>query len=67
MNRLESVYMIMATDNKTGDESWHKSGRNCTPFTTTSIGSARGELTRSKHNTWATYKLVKVSNVQDVI
>jgi hypothetical protein len=67
MNKLESVYMIMSTDNETGDEHWLKSGRNCTPFTTTSIASARGELTRCKRHDWATYKLVKVSDVQDVI
>lgn len=44
------------------------SGRNNTPFTTTQLSSARGELTKyQKLNTFNyEYKLVKITDVEEV-
>jgi len=64
---MDSVYMIIETNKETGKQEWHKSGRGYTPFTTTSTGRVKGELTRCSKSKWSTYKLVKIENVSEVV
>ena len=69
MGISENVYMILCTVNETGRTFYIKSGRGRgTPFTTTNISYARGELTKyNKYNTdnYYTYRLVKVTQVEE--
>ena len=66
MTELENVYMILAINNKPGETEWHKTGRGYTPFTTTNLGRAKGELTRCQKRTYCIYKLVKINDGQNV-
>ena len=66
-NALDSVYMIICTDMRTKEKSWHNSGRGYTPFTTVNFGRAKGELTRCNQRNWCTCELVKVDTVKSVM
>lgn len=57
--------MIISTNNSSGEEHWLHTGRGFTPFTTTNLSRAKGELTKCKKRIGRTYRLVKIESIKD--